>query len=269
MKEKGNESSSSSLVIVSRRMLITGIAGTAIFSFGLGYFFGYGGTTTSRMANHIEADNRITTSEERTVLDSSGNSTIVPPSVMQGSNPKEAPLITRRDNEVASAPKINQELPKSSAEKKPEGIQLPEKKATNAVEKNGSVEKKTDTHEAALKGKDIGDGKVSKKGSVAKARKKQSKPTAKNPSHRPASFKNRYVYAVQVGAFSDPSKARRLKNQLSAKGYKAYIIAFSPASGKTLSRVKMGHYTTKKEAEELASGLKNEGIESVVVYGGR
>jgi len=36
-----------------------------------------------------------------------------------------------------------------------------------------------------------------------------------------------------------------------------------------LSSVRIGHYTTKKEAEELVSGLKSRGIEGIVVYGSR
>jgi len=92
---------------------------------------------------------------------------------------------------------------------------------------------------------------------------------SKNSVHKHVSSKNEHVYAVQIGAFSEPSKARRLKDQLSEKGYKAFITALTPVSGKTLSSVRIGHYTTKKEAEELVSGLKSRGIEGIVVYGNR
>ena len=65
--------------------------------------------------------------------------------------------------------------------------------------------------------------------------------------HKPAYLKNRYVYAVQVGVFSDPVRAKRLKNQLSSKGYKSRIVVYSPESGETLSRVVMGHYIERKQ----------------------
>ncbi len=237
MKEKGNESSSSSLVIVSKRMLIAGIAGTALFSFGLGYFFGYGGATPNRIVKQVEADNKVLLSDDRTVLDSSGKPTIAPPPAAPGIIPKATPLIPERKNEVASAPGTHRELPGSPEGKKPEDSQPPEKKAEKDV--------------------------------VVKGQKKQSTPTVKKPAHKPVSPKGEHVYAVQIGAFSEPAKAKRLKDQLSEKGYKAFITALAPVSGKTLSSVRIGHYATKKEAEKLASGLKGQGIEGVVVHGSR
>jgi cell division septation protein DedD len=238
MKEKGNESSSSSLVIVSRRMLIAGIAGAALFSFGLGYFFGYGGATPNRIVKQVETDHKIIPSDERTVLDSYGKPTIVPPPATPGIIPKDATIIPERNKETASAPKTH------------EG-------------------KQHDTDASDSKSKDIGSGKGGEKDKVVKENEKQSAPVSKNSVHKHVSSKNEHVYAVQIGAFSELSKARRLKDQLSEKGYKAFITALTQESGKTLSSVRIGHYTTKKEAEELLSGLKSRGIEGIVVYGSR
>jgi hypothetical protein len=92
MKGKGSETSSSSLVIISRRVLVTVIAGISLFSFGLGYFFGYGGTSATKMVKHVEADSKIVASQERTVLDSTGKPTMVAPPVIPGAVPKEPPL---------------------------------------------------------------------------------------------------------------------------------------------------------------------------------
>ena len=177
MKEKGNESSSSSLVIVSRRMLIAGIAGATLFSFGLGYFFGYGGATPNRIVKQVETDNKIVPSDERTVLDSSGKPTIVPPPAAPGIIPKETTMMPERNNEAASAPKIQQE-------------------------------KRPDTDSSNSKSKDIGSGKGGEKDKVVKENEKQSVPAAKKPAHKPVSSKNEHVYAVQVGAFSEPAKAK-------------------------------------------------------------
>ena len=47
MTENGSASHSSSLVIVSRRVLIAGIVGVSVFSFGLGYFLGFGGNSAA------------------------------------------------------------------------------------------------------------------------------------------------------------------------------------------------------------------------------
>ena len=238
MKENGNESSSSSLVIVSRRMLIAGIAGAVLFSFGLGYFFGYGGAAPNHIVKQVETDKKIIPSDERTVLDSSGNPTIVPPPSAPSIVPKETTMIPERNKEAASAPKIHEE-------------------------------RQPDTDASDSKSKDIGSGKGGEKDKVVKENEEQSAPAAKNSVHKPVSSKNEHVYVVQVGAFSEPAKARRLKDQLSEKGYKAFITALTPVSGKTLSSVRIGHYTTRKEAEELVSGLKSRGIEGIVVYGSR
>lgn len=270
MKEKGNEPSSSSLVIVSRKMLIAGVAVTALFSFGLGYFLGYGNTGTSRIVGRVEADNRVSPSEERTVLDSSGKPTIAPPVAAPGIIPKEPPLITRRDSEVPPAPIIHQELPKSSDEKKPESGQSLEKKSTGAPEHEvASAARKASANEAEIKSKHSSDSRVGKKQTLGGDMKDKPTPAVEKPEHKPRYPKGKAAYAVQVGAFSEPSNAKRVNDQLAAMGYKASITAFSTASGGTLSRVRMGHYTTKKEAEELALDLKGQGIAGVVVYGNR
>ncbi len=237
MTEKGNESSSSSLVIVSRRVLIAGIAGVALFSFGLGYFFGYGGETPNRIVKQVATDKKIVPSDERTVLDSSGKPTTMPPAG-PAIVPKETAMIPERNKETASAT-------------------------------NNHDAKQPDADASSGKSKDVGPGKGAEEDKVVKENEKQSAPVAKNPKHTPISSKNKHLYAVQVGAFSAPAKARRLKDQLSEKGYKAFITALTPESGKTLSCVRIGHYATRKEAEELVSGLKKRGIEGIVVYGSR
>ena len=83
MTEQGSESSSSSFVIVSRKVLIAGIVGISILSFGIGYLLGYGGTSANKLVKLVEADNKAIPSEERTVLDASGKPTMVPPPAMQ------------------------------------------------------------------------------------------------------------------------------------------------------------------------------------------
>ena len=150
-----------------------------------------------------------------------------------------------------------------------ETAMIPERNKETASATSNHDAKQPDADASNSKSKDIGSGKGAEKDKVVKENEKQSAPVAKNPEHKPVSSKNKHLYAVQVGAFSAPAKARRLKDQLSEKGYKAFITALTPESGKTLSSVRIGHYTTRKEAEELVSGLKKRGIEGIVVYGSR
>ena len=57
---------SSAFVVISRKTLISGMAGIAVLSFAFGYFLGYGGPTSEKMVRHVQADNKAVPSEEKT-----------------------------------------------------------------------------------------------------------------------------------------------------------------------------------------------------------
>ncbi|HMK55826.1 MAG TPA: SPOR domain-containing protein [Dissulfurispiraceae bacterium] len=261
MNGKGTQSSSS-LVIISRKMLIAGIAGTALFSFGLGYFFGYGGTSATRMVKQVEADNKIAPSEERTVLDSSGRPTIAPPSATPGIIPKEPPLVTRRSDSTALPPKPGDLQPNASAEKKPEVVEAPVKgEPTNSEKKAPDVRIKNKSDVVSRTGLESATDRSGKRDAESKDSMKQS-----GRKHAPkGSVAGGRFYTVQLGAFEDHGKAGALRKLLSKKGFKASITGYKSPEGETLSRVRIGHYATKREAEALFAGLKREGIEGVVI----
>jgi DedD protein len=272
MKEKGSEVSSSSLVIVSRRMLIACIAGISLFSFGLGYFFGYGSSSTNKMVKQVEADNKIATSEERTVLDASGKPTTVPPQVIPSAVPKEPPLKPGLAEGSKTLLKGSEEAEK---QKKLSSTPMVEKNSESLLKKNtGESEKKTEksTEKKPERKLNIGtdDRPHKERGpSVAKARKLEVTPPVKKLTAKRAKGNAQKIYALQVGAFQDPKKAERLKRDLGAKGYTVSITTVSSKPGKTFSRVRLGPYTTKKEAEEIQANLKGQGMEGVVFPGAK
>jgi len=71
-------------------------------------------------------------------------------------------------------------------------------------------------------------------------------------------------WAVQVGAFGSADTARKLVQELSGAGYRAFV---SPVNrgGKTLYRVRVGPEGDRASAEQLAPRLKARGLPATVV----
>ncbi|HZP47531.1 MAG TPA: SPOR domain-containing protein [Vicinamibacterales bacterium] len=64
-------------------------------------------------------------------------------------------------------------------------------------------------------------------------------------------------YAVQIAALNVRGEAEAIAKRLSSKGYAAYVV--SPASGTpSVFRVRVGKFTTRREAESVAAKLQKE-----------
>jgi cell division protein FtsN len=276
MRGKGSETSSSSLVIVSRKMLIAGIVGISLFSFGLGYFFGYGGSSATRMVKKVEADNKIVASEEKTVLDSTGKPTMVAPTVIPGAVPKEPPLKPKLEERSEVVTNLSGETEK---QKKLAETTVPGKNSDSVLKKDAEESEKTTEKSTEKKPKIKPKSGINDNPSkdrvqlVAKAKKPEVKPALKKPLMKGAKGHARKSYVLQVGAFEDPQKAERLRKNLSAKGYTVSITTVSPGTSvspvpsKTFSRVRLGPFATKKKVEEVHSTLKGQGMDGVVLPG--
>jgi cell division septation protein DedD len=75
------------------------------------------------------------------------------------------------------------------------------------------------------------------------------------PSARRAS--SRSTFAVQVGAFSDPAAAGRVRDDLSRKGFDVYLVPGTKSDDRR-SRVRVGPVASKADAQALADRLKRE-----------
>lgn len=71
------------------------------------------------------------------------------------------------------------------------------------------------------------------------------------------------TFVVQLGAFSDPAKARQQQQNVASKGTKAYTETLKTEKGE-ITRVRAGPFPTREEAEAAREKLKKVGLDGVV-----
>ena len=71
-------------------------------------------------------------------------------------------------------------------------------------------------------------------------------------------------YAIQVGAFSEESKASEVRAKLQMAGVAAYTQTIKTASGNRI-RVRVGPFNSKEEAERAAAKVKGQGLPASLV----
>ena len=80
---------------------------------------------------------------------------------------------------------------------------------------------------------------------------------APEPAAPAASAPSAQGFAVQIAALNVRSEADAIAKRLSSKGYAAYVL--TPASGTpSVFRVRVGTFTTRREAETIAAKLQKE-----------
>ncbi|MEO6823587.1 MAG: SPOR domain-containing protein [Nitrosospira sp.] len=94
------------------------------------------------------------------------------------------------------------------------------------------------------------------------------KPVAASPGSKPESGAAKIIvppdaFVVQLGAFSDPAKARQQQQGLIPKDIKAYTETLKTDKGE-ITRVRVGPFRTREEAEDTREKLKKLGFDSVV-----
>ena len=71
-------------------------------------------------------------------------------------------------------------------------------------------------------------------------------------------------FVVQVGAFLEDAKVRDARNKVEKLGMKTYTQPVDTPTGKRV-RVRVGPYATKAEADKVATKLKADGLQAVVL----
>ena len=71
-------------------------------------------------------------------------------------------------------------------------------------------------------------------------------------------------FVVQVGAFLDDAKVHEARNKVEKLGLKTYTQPVDTPTGKRI-RVRIGPYATKAEADKIATKLKADGLQAVVL----
>ena len=84
------------------------------------------------------------------------------------------------------------------------------------------------------------------------------------PQVQPAAYRPAGAYVVQVGAFSDPANAQRVRAVVEAAG-PVEVDVRRAASGAELFRVRVGPFATPSEAESARRALAGLGYPEAVV----
>jgi DedD protein len=92
-----------------------------------------------------------------------------------------------------------------------------------------------------------------------------AKPAATPPRSPapPAAAMQSAAWAVQLGAFSNRTKAEQLVEQLRERRYAAFMLEYR-ASGQVLYRVRVGPEQDRARAQQIAARLAKDGFQPVV-----
>lgn len=82
------------------------------------------------------------------------------------------------------------------------------------------------------------------------------------PSAEPAASGGRFV--VQVGAYNDIERLKAARAKLEKLGYKSYTQDVDSSTGKR-TRVRVGPYASKQEAESVAAKIKAAGMQAAIL----
>ena len=255
MRVRGPERSS--ILLLGRSNVIIGAIAITVLSFGLGYFWGYKGSDVSQTEDEVKKDTEqkvIIPPEDKRVLETTSTT------------PKEAPI----------APSIKPpEFPQETTPQKSAGHEkeLPkeQKTAESKAGKRHGVEIAEGRGEQAEK--DSSEVKWPEVKAETKAKTKEDTPAANKEKNTakstvkknafPKTSKSVKLYTIQFGAFPNKEGADQLRQSLSSKGIKAYIV--SRTESDPYFRVRVGTYKTKREADLAAVSLqKRTGMQNFV-----
>lgn len=70
---------------------------------------------------------------------------------------------------------------------------------------------------------------------------------------------------IQVGAFSDPNKVREVRRKLEENGLKTYTQVVEGKDGKPTTRIRLGPYDSRDEAEKVAARIRKLNLSPAVL----
>jgi len=73
-----------------------------------------------------------------------------------------------------------------------------------------------------------------------------------------------FHFSVQVGAFTSPGNAKRLKVELARRGYRAEVTR-AATQGRTFHRVRVGRFESRAQARNMEGRLKREGFPTRII----
>lgn len=160
------------------------------------------------------------------------------------------------------------------ASRKPEKVEKPESKpAESSAEatKPTSADARGQTDDARIKREEL--AARAKREAEARTKREEaararalleggSDRAAAKEDTKPAPAASRFI--VQVGAFADAEKVRQVRQQAERAGVKTYTQVVQTADGPR-TRVRVGPYASREEAEKAAGALKKAGLAGAIL----
>ncbi len=170
-------------------------------------------------------------------------------------------ILTGRGTEPVQSPAQptrRVEIPVAGAERAPEEqVLVPEPLADAAAKASTAVAKGEDREAKADQTPPAAPVQPAKPPPAARTAGAAAEP------QRPAVTSQAPAWAVQLGAFSNRSKAEQLVAELRKRRYAAFLLEYR-ASGQVLYRVRVGPEQDRARAEEIAARLAKDGFQPVV-----
>jgi cell division septation protein DedD len=259
MKFKGSQKPS--LVILVRTTLALMLLTIGAVGFGAGYLIGY------RISSY--EDRPVLQSESRMVLPPEEKRVLEPapkqPQPEQQSQPSQAeqPIIGVKPSapEAATAHPENKQ---PVAEQRDASRNTPIDARRSAKQQSSAA-----AQDAQDQGKQSASGEKKRLSTVAAAAPAQAADMpVKTEKKKKATKKHAVIeakkgtYAVQFGAFEDPSRALQLKKELAAHGINAYIVPKGKSS--SYARVRAGAFAKRMQAVQYAEMCQAKGFAGYV-----
>jgi DedD protein len=131
-----------------------------------------------------------------------------------------------------------------------------------AASKGAGAKPETETRPAAAPAVKSGTESKPPASTVAKSEVKPAEQKSPDDKSRPKpSGEGQFI--VQLGTFANSANARQLQQKVAAKGFKTYTDIANSPKGKT-TRVRVGPFPTREEAERAQAKLRAEGWSGVV-----
>lgn len=214
-----------SVFYIGKGVIILAIVLTSSLSFLLGFFVGK--NMAPPVAEHVSVITPVAGTAEKNVMAETKE-----PALQQT---QQVPVIQPPEGQMQSEKPEPQKVKEAQKGTEIKDAQQPQEAKQNKEPRQGKENGKAVTAEAAKKSQDT------------------------------PKYGKKVKYAVQIGAFKDPSEADSLKAKFAKKKYKAYILVAKPKKHEKLYKVMIGEFSNRKEAELLSIKIKKtEGLRAFV-----
>jgi DedD protein len=143
-------------------------------------------------------------------------------------------------------------------ETKPEPVEKPKEKQADKPKEKADAGHAKDDAKALQAAKDKADAEAK-----AKSKSKVDADKAKALLEGKSASSERVI--IQVGAFSDAGKLREVRQKLEKSGFKTYTQVVEGKDGKPTTRVRVGPYDSRDEADKAAARIRKLDLSPAVL----